>query len=99
MKTCFFFAGLSIPFCIVTYFIIPDLSKRTPAEVDEMFEKKVRPWRFRKYVTDAQKALAAVKATGETDVLAMQEQVAGEAVRLGLPSLRSIILWFWVTGC
>lgn len=53
----FFFAGISAPLCIGSVFIMPDISKRTPAELDEMFEKKIRPWRFRSYVTEAQKAL------------------------------------------
>ena len=32
---------------------------QTAAELDEMFEKKVKAWRFRDYVTDAQKAMYA----------------------------------------
>ena len=32
---------------------------QTAAELDEMFEKKVKAWRFREYVTDAQKAMYA----------------------------------------
>jgi len=40
-----------------------------------MFRKKVRPWRFRKYVTDAKKALEAEKLrTGETDPSRLQNQ-------------------------
>jgi hypothetical protein len=31
--------------CIAAFFVIPDTSKRTAAELDEMFEKKVKPWR------------------------------------------------------
>jgi hypothetical protein len=45
LKTCFFFAGISFPLCVASFFIMPDTSKRTLAELDEMFEKKVRPWR------------------------------------------------------
>ncbi|WVQ82451.1 hypothetical protein IAT38_004580 [Cryptococcus sp. DSM 104549] len=77
LKTCFFFAGVSAPMCIAAFFIMPDTSKRTPAELDEMFERKVKPWRFRSYVSDAQKALAAEKErTGETDAAALQDAVA-----------------------
>jgi hypothetical protein len=40
-----------------------------------MFRKKVRPWRFRSYVTDAKKALEAEKfRTGETDPSRLQLQ-------------------------
>lgn len=68
LKTILFFAGISTPFVIASYFLMPDTSNRTPAELNEMFEKKVRPWRFRSYVTDAQKALEERRAiTGETD--------------------------------
>lgn len=75
IKTAFLFAGLSAPVVAGSFFIIPDTSKRTPAELDEMFRKKVRPWRFRKYVTDAKKALEAEKLrTGETDPSRLQNQ-------------------------
>lgn len=60
LKTCFFvsaspkipllttpqFAGVSAPFCIGSLFIMPDTSRRTAAELDELFEKKIRPWRY-----------------------------------------------------
>jgi hypothetical protein len=41
LKTCFFFAGISFPLCVASFFVMPDTSKRTPAELDEMFEKKI----------------------------------------------------------
>jgi SP family general alpha glucoside:H+ symporter-like MFS transporter len=73
LKTAFFYAGISTPFVVASFFIIPDTSRRTPAELDEMFRKKVRPWRFRSYVTDAQKALDAERErTGETDPALLQ---------------------------
>ncbi|WRT64411.1 uncharacterized protein IL334_001343 [Kwoniella shivajii] len=73
LKSCFFFAGISAPMCIAAFFVMPDTSKRTPAELDEMFEKKIKPWRFRSYVTDAQKALNAERErTGETDAAVLQ---------------------------
>lgn len=76
LKTAFFYAGISTPFVIASFFIIPDTSRRTPAELDEMFRKKVRPWRFRNYVTDAQKALDEERArTGESDPALLQRRV------------------------
>lgn len=73
LKTCFFFAGVSAPMCVAAFFIMPDTSKRTPAELDEMFQRKIKPWRFRSYVSDAQKALQAEKErTGETDAVTLQ---------------------------
>ncbi|RSH90011.1 hypothetical protein EHS25_001344 [Saitozyma podzolica] len=77
LKTCFFFAGVSAPLMISTWFIMPDTSRRTPAELDEMFEKKVRPWKFRGYVTEAQKALQAERdLLGTEDVAAIQTVAA-----------------------
>ena len=75
LKTAFFFAGISAPVVIGSFFIIPDTSRRTPAELDEMFRAKVKPWRFRKYVTNAQKALEAERLrTGETEPSRLQGQ-------------------------
>jgi SP family general alpha glucoside:H+ symporter-like MFS transporter len=63
---------------VAAFFLIPDVSRRTPAEIDEMFEKRVRPWKFRGYVTDAQRALQAEKErTGETDPAALQSGLQG----------------------
>ena len=55
LKTCFFYAGLSFFLVVATWFVMPETSKRSPAELDELFENKVKPWRFRKYVTEVQK--------------------------------------------
>ncbi|KAK8853025.1 hypothetical protein IAR55_003726 [Kwoniella newhampshirensis] len=76
LKTCYFFAGISLPMCIAAFFVIPDTSKRTPAELDEMFEKKIRPWRFRGYVTEAELALQAEKERFGKDTQAIQKHSA-----------------------
>ncbi|WWC97802.1 hypothetical protein V866_004689 [Kwoniella sp. B9012] len=65
LKTAFFFAGISTPFVVASFFLIPDTSRRTAAELDEMFRKKVKPWRFRSYVSDAQKALNEERERGQ----------------------------------
>jgi hypothetical protein len=54
LNTCFFYAGLAAPFVVGTWFVIPETSGRSPAELDELFEAKVKPWRFRKHVTQVQ---------------------------------------------
>jgi SP family general alpha glucoside:H+ symporter-like MFS transporter len=56
LKTCFFFAGLSFFFVVATWFVMPETSGRSAAELDELFGKKVKPWRFHKHVTEAQLA-------------------------------------------
>lgn len=63
LKTCFFFAGISAPFVLGTWFIIPETARRSPAELDELFSNKVKPWRFRKTITEVEQARAAVAET------------------------------------
>lgn len=59
VKTGFFFAGTGLPSVVIAWFILPEVSRRTPAEIDEMFDKKVHPRKFKGYVTDVQYDLAA----------------------------------------
>ncbi|SCN84051.1 probable maltose permease (MalP) [Fusarium fujikuroi] len=52
-KTGWFYAGVGLPFLIGTWLLLPDTSGRTAAEVDELFERKIKPWRFSKTKTTA----------------------------------------------
>ncbi|KAH8674616.1 MFS transporter [Tricladium varicosporioides] len=70
VKTGFFFAGTGFVSVVVAWFILPEVSRRTPAEIDEMFEKKINPRKFKKYVTDVQI---------QTDHLYKKEEEAGAA--------------------
>ncbi|KAH7339191.1 general substrate transporter [Pyrenochaeta sp. MPI-SDFR-AT-0127] len=54
VKTGFFFAGTGTVAVIIAWFILPEVARRTPAEIDEMFEKKVNLRKFKNYVTDIQ---------------------------------------------
>ncbi|KAK8869487.1 hypothetical protein IAR55_000052 [Kwoniella newhampshirensis] len=54
VKTGFFFAGTGTVAVIVGWFILPEVARRSPAEIDEMFEKKVPPRKFKDYVTEVQ---------------------------------------------
>lgn len=60
-KAGFFFAGTGTIVCAIGWFILPEVARRTPAEIDEMFEKKVPPRKFKGYVTDVQRNLAEVE--------------------------------------
>lgn len=53
-KTGFFFAGTGTIVCIIGWFIIPEVARRSPAELNELFAKKVPPRKFKGYVTDVQ---------------------------------------------
>ncbi|KAJ5090786.1 hypothetical protein N7532_009470 [Penicillium argentinense] len=54
VKTGFFFAGTGTVSVIIAWFILPEVTRRTPAEIDEMFEKKVNLRKFKGYVTEVQ---------------------------------------------
>lgn len=71
LKTCFFFAGLSFFFVVATWFVLPETAKRSPAELDELFEAKVKPWRFRSTVTEIEKQ-RALQAEGKAEIKANQ---------------------------
>ncbi|KAK2926054.1 MFS transporter superfamily [Fusarium oxysporum f. sp. vasinfectum] len=54
VKTGFFFAGTGTVAVAIAWFILPEVARRTPAEIDELFEKKVNLRKFDKYVTEVQ---------------------------------------------
>ncbi|KAE8372412.1 general substrate transporter [Aspergillus bertholletiae] len=54
VKTGFFFAGTGSVAVIIAWFILPEVTRRTPAEIDEMFEKKVNLRKFKNHVTEVQ---------------------------------------------
>ncbi|OKL61225.1 hypothetical protein UA08_03351 [Talaromyces atroroseus] len=54
VKTGFFFAGTGFVSVVIAWFILPEVSLRTPAEIDELFEKKVNFREFKGYVTDVE---------------------------------------------
>jgi hypothetical protein len=51
----FFFGCLGGIIAVIGWFIVPETARRTPAEIDEMFEKRVNLRKFKSYVTDVQK--------------------------------------------
>ncbi|WWD09795.1 hypothetical protein V865_007923 [Kwoniella europaea PYCC6329] len=54
VKTGFFFAGTGTVSTIVGWFLLPEVTRRSPAEIDELFEKKVPLRKFKGYVTEVQ---------------------------------------------
>ncbi|WVF67376.1 hypothetical protein IAT40_002131 [Kwoniella sp. CBS 6097] len=55
-NAAFIFLGFGTICWILTIFYLPEVASRNPAELDEMYEKGIQPWRMRGYVTDVQKA-------------------------------------------
>ncbi|TIA66790.1 general substrate transporter [Aureobasidium pullulans] len=49
VKTGFFFAGTGAVAVVICWFILPEVACRTPAEIDEMFEKKINLRKFKQY--------------------------------------------------
>ncbi|KAL4877007.1 general substrate transporter [Aspergillus karnatakaensis] len=64
LKTSWFFSGLGLPFVIAMWFSIPETAGRSAAELDELFERKIKPWRFHKTKTITQQMVAAAQAGG-----------------------------------
>ncbi|KAF9876670.1 hypothetical protein CkaCkLH20_06078 [Colletotrichum karsti] len=54
VRTGYFFGATGVISCVVGYFVLPEITCRTPAEIDEMFEDKIAPRKFRKHVTQVQ---------------------------------------------
>ncbi|KIM99972.1 hypothetical protein OIDMADRAFT_166109 [Oidiodendron maius Zn] len=54
VKTGFFFAGTGFVAVVISWFILPEMARRTPGEIDELFEKRVNLRKFDKYVTEVQ---------------------------------------------
>ncbi|OJJ44483.1 hypothetical protein ASPZODRAFT_18673 [Penicilliopsis zonata CBS 506.65] len=54
VKTGFFFAATGSIAVVVAWFILPEVALRTPAEIDELFEKRVNFRKFKGYVTDVE---------------------------------------------
>ncbi|THV80054.1 general substrate transporter [Aureobasidium pullulans] len=49
VRTGFFFAGTGAVAVVICWFILPEVACRTPAEIDEMFEKKINLRKFKHY--------------------------------------------------
>ncbi|RSH83832.1 hypothetical protein EHS25_005447 [Saitozyma podzolica] len=64
LRSAFFYAAAGFPMTIIGYFIFPETNRRSPAELDELFERKIKPWRFHKTKTALDLARDA-QATGE----------------------------------
>ncbi|KAH6971379.1 general substrate transporter [Ilyonectria sp. MPI-CAGE-AT-0026] len=64
LKTGWFYAGVGLPFTVAMWFLIPETSNRSPAELDELFERKVRPWQFHKTKTVTQRIIEEEKNKG-----------------------------------
>lgn len=64
-KTGFFFAGTGAAGVIIAWFILPEVARRTPAEIDELFRRKVNLRKFDKYVTEVQVHAEQVHAGDE----------------------------------
>ncbi|KAH6984030.1 hexose transporter [Ilyonectria destructans] len=59
LKTGWFYAGVGLPFTIGMWLLIPETAGRSAAELDELFERKIKPWRFHKTETATQRMIKA----------------------------------------
>ncbi|KAL1874023.1 hypothetical protein VTK73DRAFT_577 [Phialemonium thermophilum] len=93
VKTGFFFAATGAVAVVVAWFILPEVARRTPAEIDEMFEKKVNLRKFKHYVTEvemrAQEEQAEKDTTDERSWLptctpSVGKEICAKEVRLSI---------------
>ncbi|KAH8806186.1 hexose transporter [Xylogone sp. PMI_703] len=62
LKTGWFYFGVGLPFTMGMWLLIPETSGRSAAELDELFERKIKPWRFHKTQTATQLVVQTNKA-------------------------------------
>ncbi|RSL50195.1 hypothetical protein CEP54_012051 [Fusarium duplospermum] len=64
LKTCWFFTGIGMPFVVAMWFLMPETAGRSTAELNELFERKIKPWRFHKTETLTQKIIGMKEGKG-----------------------------------
>ncbi|KAH8743739.1 general substrate transporter [Diaporthe sp. PMI_573] len=67
VRTGYFFGATGTISCIIGYFVLPEITCRTPAEIDEMFRDKIAPRKFRKHVTQVQLFVEAEESRQAVD--------------------------------
>jgi MFS transporter, SP family, general alpha glucoside:H+ symporter len=60
LKTGFVYGAFSIPICIYFWIYLPETKKRSAAEIDELYERKVPAWKWSKTATAAEEQMRAV---------------------------------------
>ncbi|KAM0275909.1 hypothetical protein ACHAQH_007296 [Verticillium albo-atrum] len=71
VKTAFFFAGTGTIAVAIAWLILPEVARRTPAEIDELFEKRVPLRKFKGYVTEVEMHATEVQQStklGDTNI-------------------------------
>ncbi|KAH7381976.1 general substrate transporter, partial [Cadophora sp. MPI-SDFR-AT-0126] len=62
LKTCWFFAGTGAPFVVGAWFLVPETLHRSSGELDELFERKIKPRYFARTTTATQRMQLALKS-------------------------------------
>ncbi|KAH6711365.1 putative transporter [Leptodontidium sp. 2 PMI_412] len=57
LKTAWFYVGVGAPFMLGMWYLIPETNGRSNAELDELFERGIKAWRFHKTETATQRIL------------------------------------------
>ena len=64
-KTGWLFFALGLVSSIGALFLIPETARRSPAELDELYDKRVSVWKMKHYVTDVQRDYESRYQRGE----------------------------------
>jgi len=59
LRTAFVYGAFSVPICVLMWLYLPETAGRSAAEIDELYEKKVPAWRWRKTVTAVEEQMHA----------------------------------------
>ncbi|EXA30884.1 hypothetical protein FOVG_17761 [Fusarium oxysporum f. sp. pisi HDV247] len=59
LKTGWFYGVVGLPFVIGIWFLIPETAGRSATELDELFERKIKPWRFHRTETATERLVKA----------------------------------------
>ncbi|KAH7109312.1 putative MFS alpha-glucoside transporter [Dendryphion nanum] len=57
LKTAWFYVGVGAPFVAGMWYFIPETTGRSNAELDELFERGIKAWRFKETETATQRLL------------------------------------------
>ncbi|KAF4332130.1 maltose permease [Fusarium beomiforme] len=62
LRTGFFYAGVGLPWAMGTWLLVPETARRSPAELDELFERKIKACRFHTTETATQRLMQSENA-------------------------------------
>ncbi|OIW26886.1 MFS general substrate transporter [Coniochaeta ligniaria NRRL 30616] len=60
VKSGFVYGAFSVPICVLMWLYVPETKGRSAAEIDELYERRIPPWRWAGTVTTAEETMHVV---------------------------------------